>query len=60
MSRPFIPSAVLSVLALAGQVRPRFMDEWPQLADASLLLRVGQVAPQLSKACLCTPSGDCL
>src|SRR5436305_988140 len=43
MSRPFIPSAVLSVLALAGQVRPRFMAEWPQLADPSLLLRLGPV-----------------
>jgi hypothetical protein len=37
MSRPFIPSAVLTVLALAGQVRPRFMDDWPQLSDANLI-----------------------
>jgi FtsP/CotA-like multicopper oxidase with cupredoxin domain len=50
MSRPFIPSAVLTVLALAGQVRPRFMDDWPQLTDANLISRAGMIAAQLSKA----------
>ena len=42
MSRPFIPSAVLTVLALAGQVRPRFMDDWPQLTDANLISRASR------------------
>ena len=53
MSRPFIPSAVLTVLALAGQVRPRFMDDWPQLSEANLISRAGMVTAQLSKECRC-------
>ena len=55
MSRHFIPSAVLTVLALAGQVRPRLMEDWPQLTDANLISRAGMVTAQLSKPCRCVP-----
>ena len=40
MSRPLLPSAVLALLALACNVRPRFMDDCPKLADANLAARV--------------------
>jgi hypothetical protein len=57
MSRPFLPSAVLTVLALTSNVRPRFMEEWPQLADANTIARGRKVVAQLSNACRCVGRG---
>ena len=53
MSRPFFPSALLTALALACHVRPRFLDEWPQREDANLISRTGTFVAQLSTPCPC-------
>jgi hypothetical protein len=54
MSRSLVPYVILTALALAGHVRPRFMDDWPELSDASLVARTRKViGPRSSKGCSC-------
>jgi hypothetical protein len=60
MSRPFLPSAVLTALALTFHVRPRFMDEWPQLADANLVSRAGKPVVRVADPCHCIPRACCV
>jgi hypothetical protein len=40
MRRRLLPSIVLTALALACHVRPRFLNDCPKLADANLAARV--------------------
>ena len=58
MSRPLLPSAILAALAFTAQVRPQYLDDWPQLTDASLISRAGEIVARPSNACACD-SGRC-
>jgi hypothetical protein len=54
MSRPLVPSVILTALALAGHVRPRFMEDWPQLSEANLIARTRKTIGRRSpKGCSC-------
>jgi len=53
MSRPLFPSVIIAALAFAGHVRPRFMDERPELTEAILISRAGKVVAKPSNSCGC-------
>ena len=60
MSRPLVPSVVLAALAFAGHVRPRFTEDWPELAEARLIARAGEITAQTSGSCCDERECDCL
>jgi hypothetical protein len=51
MSRPLFPSVIIASLALAGHVRPRFMDDRPELTEAILISRAGKAVAKPSSSC---------
>ena len=59
MTRSFAPSAILAALALAGHVRPRFIDDSPNVIDAYILARGGKLAVRRSRLCPCTGNSRC-
>jgi hypothetical protein len=59
MSRPLVPSVIVAALAFAGHVRPRFMDDWPELAQARLISRAGEIRSQTSDSCCRERECDC-
>jgi len=59
MSRPFVPSVIVAALAFAGHVRPRFTDDWPELAAARLISRAGEIRAEASRSCCDDRECDC-
>jgi hypothetical protein len=53
MSRPLFPSVIIAALAFAGHVRPRFMDDRPELTEAILISRAGKAVAKPSNSCGC-------
>src|SRR3954468_19403190 len=53
MSRPLFPSVIIAALAFAGHVRPRFMDDRPELTEALLISRAGKAVAKPSNSCGC-------
>lgn len=58
MSRSLLPSAVLAALSLVSNVRPRFMEDRPELADATLASRAPILANR-RRAVVCCPNIRC-
>ncbi|MFL5404317.1 MAG: hypothetical protein ACJ79O_00485 [Myxococcales bacterium] len=51
MSRPLVPSIIVAALAFASHVRPRFSDDWPELAEARLISRAAEITPRFWDSC---------
>jgi hypothetical protein len=59
MSRPLVPSIIVAALAFAGHVRPRFSDNWPELAEARLISRAGEIRARFRDSCCDERECDC-
>jgi hypothetical protein len=58
MSRSLLPSAALAALSLVSNVRPRFMEDRPELADAALAARAPILANR-RRAVVCCRNFRC-